>query len=291
MKFLKLLQYDLGKNLLAKPIKWIVSGLLFLYFFLNFTLDGTHTFWCKNTLMENIQVFHGLEISVGDSLIYLTGGMLPIEFTSLTDNFQFPVMWLLPHITILYITLSYPSDDLNCMGIQVLTRMRSKYLWWLSKCLWNILSVVSCFVVGLFVWYLLSILTGKVMDYSLNEIFFNRMFHDYISEQNAANFEYIMCFIIMPIVVCITISLIQMALTLYIKPVFAYMMVCIYYIAGIYYANPVLISNYAMSSRSSVLGLYNFRPETGIVICSVFATTAIIIGVIRMKNKDLINMD
>ncbi len=266
-------------------------ALLFCVFYFAFLLDSLHVFWAGATLAENVETFRQLGISLGDGLLYETGGMLPLTWEELTDNFVFPVRWLLPHILALYITLGYPGEDLGRGGIQVMTRTRSKRMWWLSKCLWNILTVISCFAAGLAAWFLLSLATGRVMDFSFNEKFFEMIFGGELSGRTASAWSYAMALCVLPVVVCAACSLMQMTLALFIRPVFAYMALCVYYIAGAYYANPLFISNYAMSARSAAVGLYNFRAGTGLLLCLVFSLTAVVTGAVRLEKMDIgVNM-
>lgn len=291
MKFFRLVKYDFVQNCRKTLVRWgIVCGVSLL-FFLYFFMDVIHIFWSGGTLVENLNVFQNQGISICDSLLYLTGGMLPISFESLTDSFQFPIRWLFPYILVLFFTLDYARNDLTHGGIQVLIRTHDRTLWWVSKCLWNIMTVLSCFVVEMLVWFLSTILIVKSEDFSLNNGLFEGVFYAALPEQRAFEWEYIGIFCILPAIVCVSISLVQMTLTLYIKPVFAYIIAIIYYIAGIYYVTPLLLSNYALSVRSSMIGLYNFQPKTGVFLCVALGIFAVGVGVLRIYRMDLLSRD
>ena len=289
MKFFKLLWYDLRNGLFSKPARWVIVATLFALLFLIFSVDVLHWWWFDSRVEQDIRNINVIGLSFGDVVLTQLGGMLPIIFTTLADSFDFPVKWLLPHVLILYFTLNYVSEDLTHCGVQVLTRARSKNAWWLSKCIWNVFTVVSCFVVGIGVLYVFSFVTGKELGFVFNsEVFFHLM-SEWLPEQNAGAWEYFMALCIMPCVVCVTVSLLQMVLSLFVKPVFAYIVSCVYYIAGAYYAHPLLISNFAMSSRSAVIGFYNFYAGSGLIICMVFSVSAVLIGISRLGKMDLIN--
>lgn len=291
MRFFRLVKYDFAQNYRRTLVKWVMAGGVSLLFFLYFFMDVLHIFWSGETLAENIDVFYKQGISIWDSLLYLTGGMLPISFASLLDSFQFPVRWLFPHMLILFFTLNYAKNDLTQGGIQVLSRTNNRVLWWLSKCIWNAMTVLSCFAVELAVWFLLISLSAKTSDSSLNERLFEGIFNASLPEQGVSPCKYMLIFCLLPVMVCVSISLIQMTLTLYMKPVFAYIVVMIYYIAGIYYATPLFLSNYALSVRSSIIGLYNFRPETGLFFCVISGILAVSAGGVRLCKMDLLNYD
>lgn len=254
-------------------------------------MDVLHVFWTVGTLTDNLNVFQKQGISICDSLLYLTGGMLPISFASLTDSFRFPIRWLFPYMLVLFFTLDYARNDLTHGGTQVLTRTHNRALWWMSKCIWNTMTVLSCFVVELIVWFLLTYLVRKTEVFSLNNILFEGIFNANLPEQGALKWEYACTFCLLPVIVCVSISLIQMTLTLYVKPVFAYLIAVIYYIAGIYYVTPMLLSNYALTVRSSTIGLYNFQPKTGLFLCVVSGVIAVSVGIARLYRMDLLNRD
>ena len=226
--------------------------------FLIFSLDVLHLWWFDPLVGQNLHNIGIIGLSFGDVILTQTGGMLPIMFTSLEEGFVFPIKWLVPHILVLYYTLNYVNNDLTHYGIQVLTRTRSKRIWWISKCVWNILTVVFCFAVGILSIYFLSAITGKNLSFSLNPNVFFRIEKEMLPSQSAANLEYFCALCIVPCAVCVTVSLMQMSLALYIRPTFAYIAACVYYIAGAYYAHPLLISNYAMAVRNSTIGFYYY---------------------------------
>lgn len=291
MKFFRLVKYDFIQNYRKTLVKWVIAGGVSLFFFLCFFMDVLHIFWSGETLAENLDVFQKQGVSICDSLLYLTGGMLPVSFASLLDSFQFPIRWIFPHMLVLFFTLNYARNDLTHGGIQVLTRTNNRVSWWLSKCIWNTITVLSCFTIELVVWIFLMCLSAETSVSSLNEILFEGIFNASLPEQGVFTYEYICTFCLLPVMVCASISLIQMTLTLYMKPVFAYIIVITYYVAGIYYVTPLLLSNYALSVRSSMVGLYNFRPETGFFLCVASGIIAVSVGGVRLCRMDLLNCD
>lgn len=290
MKFLKLVWYDLRHELLSKPVKWLIILALFTLLFFIFSLDVLHLWWFDSLVGKNLRNINVIGLSFGDVILTQMGGMLPIVFTTLEDSFVFPIKWLVPHILVLYYTLNYINEDLTHYGIQILTRTRSKRAWWFSKCVWNIITVILCFAVGILAIYFLSAITGKNLGFSLNPNVFFRVEKELLPTQSATNWEYFCALCAIPCVVCITVSLMQMVFALYVRPIFAYIASCVYYIAGAYYAHPLLISNYAMAVRNATIGFYNFYSKDGITICLLFSIVAIFWGTIRLERMDLMNI-
>lgn len=83
---------------------------------------------------------YGMEVEkhLGDILLYNFGGM-PKYVLSAEKVFEFPVIWTVFLVLILFATLSYPMTNLHGFGNKVLVKGQNRIKWWLSKCLWNLL--------------------------------------------------------------------------------------------------------------------------------------------------------
>lgn len=288
MRFLKLYRYDLRQGLLAKPMKWLIICLLSAFFFFCFCLDVFHTFFYE---VDGFSGINTLGLSFGDSVLTQTGGILPPNAANGAESFTFPIKWLFLHALILYFTLAYTSDDLTRCGMQVMTRTGSKTRWWLSKCLWNTTAVASyyaIFMAGLFV---LSALTGKVMSMTLNEMVFAANFAERLPTWVASGTDMFIALCVMPCVVGIALNLAQMTLTLYVKPMIAFLIICAYLMAGVFYVHPALLSNYALTVRSKAVGFYALTNTGGLILCGVVALTSVIVGCVRMQKMDLIGQE
>jgi len=167
--------------------------------------------------------------------------------------------------------------------------VKNKSLWWISKCLWNIIAVASCYLIGFGILYILCLLTGKNNTMELNPTIFYSAFNANLANTSSTDSELLLYLCILPSVVGITINLLQMTLTLFVKPIFAFIASCVYFIVGMYYANPIMISNYAMPVRGKVIGIYNFSFSSGVSICLAFCIAAVLIGVYRLNKMDIVN--
>ena len=123
----------------------------------------------------------------------------------------------------------------------------------------------------------------------LNSNLFTVLFSARLADNNPTDMTLFLYLCALPCLVGITINLCQMTLTLFLKPVFAFFASCVYIIAGMYYANPLFISNYAIPVRGKVMGVYNFSFSSGAIICIIFCCTAIFVGAIRINKMDLMN--
>ena len=285
MRFLKIYRYDLRQGLLTRSMKWLAVMILSAFLFLCFSLDVFHLFYFD---VDGFGGINSLGLSFGDVVLTQTGGILPRKMASVAKEFSFPVKWLFLHALILYFTLSYTSDDLTRCGMQVITRTGSKWAWWLSKCLWNLTAVASYYLASMGTLFLLCVATGKAPGMTLNSAVFMAPFAELLPEWAAAGREMFLALCVMPCVVGITLNIVQMVLTLYIKPIIAYILVCVYLIAGVFYVHPSLLSNYALTVRSQAVGFYALNCSDGLIICTLICLAAVVVGGIRMQKMDLI---
>jgi hypothetical protein len=286
VRLYKALRHDISYGLILKPRKWLVALFFFAVLFVLFVFDVFHIFYFD---VKGLGDINSLSLSLGDVIMFELGGSLPMMAFSVESAAQLPTAWLLAHILICYFTLYYLNDDLSHEGMQIIFRMRDKSLWWLSKVIWNIISVVLCYLVGYGILYVLCMLTGKNGGLSINPALFSFAFSEAFPNLPVSESTLFLCLCVLPCVVGITISLLQMALTLFVKPIFAYIASCVYFIGGSYYAHPLMISNYAMPVRGAAIGIYNFRFASGIWVCLIFCLAAIIVGSVRLNKMDIVN--
>lgn len=289
MKLFNIFKYDIRRGLLENPSRFLVISLFAAILFFSFSLDTVHRFWFDPAVNGSIQNINSIGISFGDVILTQIGGILPINFNNISNGFTFPMKWILPHLTIQYYLLNYASADLRQEGIQILIRSKSKQAWWVSKCAWAAISTLTYYFLEMALIALICWITGKDMNLSINPIIFTSEFDSLPSLVNENAGKYFVSFCVMPCLIGITIGIVQMVLTLYIKPIFAYLITCAYYITGIYYPRPFFISNYAMAVRSSMIGICNFSTNQGIIICLIVIIFSMLIGRAHLRKIDIIN--
>lgn len=288
MRFLKLFRYDLRQGLVEKPLKWLIILALSAFFFFCFCLDIFHTFFHE---VDGFGGINKLGLSFGDVLLTQTGGILPPNAESGIEAFTFPIKWLFLHALILYFTLEYMCNDLTRCGMQVMTRAGNKSRWWLSKCLWNITAVASYYVVFMGVLYVLSAFTGKSMSMKLNEMVFAAHFAESLPAWVASDADMFIALCVMPCAVGMALNLLQMTISLFVKPMVAFLILCAYLMAGVFYTHPIFLSNYALTVRSQAVGFYALTSSGGLILCATVALVAVAAGCIRIQTMDLIGQE
>ena len=263
--------------------KYLLIALFGSFVFLCFFFDAVHMSVMFTGTPGNIR---SLSLSIGDAILYELGSYLP------KDNGQtrlaFPTVWFLLDILPLYITLSYTTHDLNGGGIQVLTRLHSKKKWWFSKCVLNTVSVVMYYATMYLTLFVLCLASGFGLSLIPDETLFAIRFNAVFLSDGVTEFQMFLALCVMPCIVTTALSLVQMLLTLFMQPVFAYIAACAYTAGSVLCVYPVFITNFAMPIRSSAVGIYNFDFTSGFIYSALTATAAIIIGAVRISKIDII---
>lgn len=285
MKFYKLLWRDaliLPNALLQRAI---FSVLLFSFLYVSFVFEVFHYFPAELELPENI---NRLGVSLGDLILVEIGGTLPRVTATKSQIVMFPAAFFVVQIIPCGFTLNYLNDDLSRGGIQVLIRLGDMRIWWLSKCLRGIATAVLFYAVGFSCWALLCAATGKSLSLVPNASVFEAIFSAYFTNAAQPPVSFFVSMLILPILATVTLSLCEMTLTLFIRPIYAFLAICVYLIMGLYIISPAFLTNYAASVRSATIGVYNFSPVYGVGLCLAICTVAVTVGAVRVRSIDIV---
>ena len=278
--FCKLVRYDIRAGIADRIRVFAAPLLIYMFAFVNYIVRVNSYISQGNAL--------NLGRSLGDVLLFIYGGMKEYD-PDAERRFSFPALWMLLYLLLAYIVLYYPHRDLEENGQNILIRTGGRELWWLSKCVWSALTVVLYFIDGWAVAVLGCILTGVPLTMKLspniNVLFemsgFGLRHPDALAAET----------MIMPLLVMISVSLMQMALSLYVRPVFSFIITIAVLLAGTYFMNPLFISNYAMPVRSSGMITGGVSSLRGYLICIVLTLASITGGMIRFLRYDILSRE
>lgn len=271
MSWGNILSFDL-KNGLIKRILFLISPLLigalgYLQFSQIADLD-------KN-------------MSLGDLIIYVYGGREGFILGE-DKSFVFPILWLLVILLCSYFVLNYPLNDLLGFGTKVLVFSGVRKTWWMMKCLWVVLTTLY-YHLGIMLTLIILGTVGNLRDsLYLNKDMLAWLFQ-YPKEALRANPQItflgigsVLCFIL-------ALNLVQAMLTLWLKPMVAFIMTSIYLILSTYITSTLFIGNFGMLARGFDVVRDGFSAVNGIVICVVIGAYASVIGMYRFERYDIIN--
>lgn len=222
---------------------------------------------------------------VYDYWIYLFAGNN--AFNSQQGNsFSFQPIWLMMTTMPAFIVYSYAAADIEGIGQQFLFRVKDKRKWWISKCIWNMCSVIMLHVLMFITIFLFAIKNYK----AVNEIFV--IHSDVCSEisEIAMNqkINVIIMIIIAPLVIGIGVSLIQMMLSLIYNPAISFLIIIVMNVLSSFFETHVLPNEYTMIIRWSSRWNQGNVPVIGILIGVILAIGGLIIGDMYFQRMDII---
>ena len=281
MRFFKLIKYDLTYGIFN--IKNLIKILILI------SLFTVACFEFNGRLLSYGQSFETDTNKLGDFFFYIFGGIKEY-IPSPNDPFQIPYLWILNHLLILYFTLHYASDDLSGVGQQMIYRAGGRIKWWVSKCIWNFTSVVSYYIVSFTVIIIFCLIKGNVFEMSFSS-FMPMIMYFGPKDLGYETWDIALEVTLMPFLVTLAMSILQMALSLVFKPAFAFIFSSVLLISSAYYMTPYLIGNFAMAVRSSKVVSNGLNLTDGIIAAIGMIIIGIIIGVLAIRRYNVLSKE
>lgn len=263
-------RHDLAAGILGQKFKFIPVA-LFCFF--------VCTAFCR----ESIELT-GITPSFLEYCLYLFKGMEPYDPES-NEPFRVPYIWLFFHLYMAYLIGNYPQRDLSGVGAQILMRLQSRKIWWVSKCLWNLTSVLIYYFLIFSVVFLFSLCSGSLSVTTNAEI------QNMLTGVNAAAFSRrsLICYVfLLPILTSMAVSMFQMVLSFLIRPVFSFVcIVMLYIISAYYFWFPY--GNYTMLLRSApVLGTDGYAFSEALIAGAVLLVLSVGVGAVYFSHYPIL---
>lgn len=262
---LKLIWYDIKRGMSYNGIKLLLP--------LGVGITATLIFISRYKMgIGNVDGATFLECAM---YLYKGGKYLPPE--RLEMEYTIPAIWLLLQIVIGYLVGSYSTEDIHTYGQQVLIRSRSRKNWWISKCIWNVVTVLYCYIAL----NLALIMTCAVCGVDISLTYSDEVFTGYVLEMwhcTGTMREVLVMVFVMPVVVSVASSLLQMTLTLIVSPIVGFIVIQIMAIMSTMVMHPILFHNFAMLAHSNIASPTNFSIEMGMVVSAIVVGVSVISG-------------
>ncbi len=259
---------DLKKGFVSNIYKYVVA--LFLFLFLSFELFFSQS-------QEN----ESLIFTTTDLWFYIFQGM-PVYEPSNELPFIIPLQWMIIQILPALLVLNYPTKDLYSYGIQEIVRLRKRCNWWISKCIWLVLSIAAYYAIAFLCVNLVSLFFGEY-SFSFNHEYFE-LFYSPNSDFEKTSFV----MYILPLSTTITISFFQMLFSIIIKPIYSFFIVVCYDIISAFYCFPLLIGDKTMLLRLSLFESGKVDFEITIIINFILFIFTYFIGSLYFSKMDFI---
>lgn len=287
MKFFKIVNSDLKNGFKYNKKKYLITALLFCFFCLQFFLERRIVEYLNPDILSS-------KASLGDYLFYIFVGNSNFEFSGILSEritFTLPTSWLIMILWLLYMTLNYPYKDLMGIGKHILVLSHKRSYWWFSKCIWVTTSVLLYYIIGLSSAILCSFLFGATPTLNIS----NYVPYDFIdydhSLMNGPPWQPLGLLLVEMPFVCIALSLVQLLLSLLMKPFYSYIILVLYLIICSYFNSPFLLANYSMAARSELYISSGLSLITGGVFSFWIISIVLLIGLLLFNRLDIINRE
>jgi len=272
----KLVKYDLYWGILNKWKKYFIMLILTLIITVVF-IKNCQFYYALDKLDSMpgfldymMNIFHGMKKFIPDG----------------KTQFEIPVEWMAFHLFIALSIGNYIIDDLEKCGINIITRVRSRNKWIISKIIWNVVAVLSFYLVVYIVNILIALsITGK-LQLSLTYSVCNKFFELY--NVNVGHANGLLAIIILPILSSLAISQMQMFLSLIVKPIVSFLIIASILILSAYTMSPYLIGNYSMVQRSEIFMKDGISILAATIVNIIIIIVSVIGSIVYFNRKDII---
>lgn len=205
------------------------------------------------------------------------------------QRFLFPVRWMLIYLYLLYTVLHYPYRDLSSsFGNDILIRGQCRKQWWYSKCTWNLVMVTLFWGIMYTAIALFCLLTGESMHFSMSVDIINNLM-DIGTEMPQISIGLMAYTLYMPFLTAVSLSLLEMYLSLFLRPVFSFGAVAVLLVLSSYYFSPLLVGSYAMTVRSAYIVEGGMLPLQGVLFNSFLIMVCVCGGAYFFERYDILN--
>ncbi len=173
--------------------------------------------------------------------------------------FTLPPLYLLFNFYLSWLISYYPLREMGNLGRHTILKHGTKQKWWISKCVWATYTVISYYATVLIVFGIALVFSGKsgfVRDITLLKDTINSEKVDYNHLEQLSNTSLAVMCILLPLVVSLGLSMIQMMLSLVIKPIYSQVVIIGVLVCSSFSCKVFLPGNYLMYLRNRQL-LFN----------------------------------
>lgn len=202
------------------------------------------------------------------------------------EKIEIPPGWVLLNIFLSIVIGYYPLNDLKEYGTQILIRSKNRWQWWLSKCLWIMGNVLIFYAIGYIVIAIFSLINGELSLTPNHKVSLAILKLD--TSSLAAKEVFSAC-IVLPIVTSVALSLMQLTIAMFSNSIYSNIFIISLLIVSIYYCSPILMGNYLMLLRNSLMvGIKGIETSTGIILSMAISFISITLGIFKFKTYDII---
>lgn len=227
------------------------------------------------------------QYTISDIVLYLFKGMSWI--TDDKSEVIIPTAYVLPNVLIAFAIGNYPFKDINGYGGMVLMRARKKSVWWISKCIWAVITSVVTYAI-LVVEVVAVALAGGRLSWQVNrDICYRVSGYDKTLIKNNVNLTRLAVYMLLVgLLTTIAICLVQICVSQIFGPIIGYVAVVVILIMGVFFKSFLFIGNGFMAIRNVL-----YTPQGGdirltVITDIVIIAVSVIVGYVSFKRMDIL---
>ncbi len=203
-----------------------------------------------------------------------------------------PYMWLSIFIFSMFTVFDYAHDDISNFGMQIISRTGKRASWWHSKCIWSILSGIYYYALFLLTMIVFAAMNGYSVRFNDNVMLSDLLancsaYYTYKGAETISGTDLLM-FILSPLIVICTLNIFQMALSLFIKPLYSFFITLGVLLLSAFVDWLAVFPRSAMMTFSSHYQQNGYSMKTGLVVCAVVIFASAVIGRIWFRRYDIL---
>ena len=203
-----------------------------------------------------------------------------------------PYMWLAIFIFSLFTVFDYAYDDISNFGMQIISRTGNRVSWWYSKCLWAVLSgvyyytlfIITSIIFTLFNEYNVSFRDNIILSDLLGNC---SVYYTYKGAETVKGIDLLM-FIISPLAVICTLNVLQMTISLIIKPIYSFFLSLGILLLSAFVDWVIAFPRTAMLPFTSHYQMNGYNMKIGLLICGIVLILSVMVGRIWFKRYDVL---
>ena len=211
------------------------------------------------------------QYTISDIVLYLFKGMSWI--TDDKSEITIPTTYILPNVLIAFAIGNYPFKDINGYGGMVLMRAKKKLVWWISKCIWAVITSVVTYAILAAEVVAFALAGGKISWQVNKDICYKVSGYDKILIKDNVNLTKLAVYIlVVGLLTTIAICLVQICISQIMGPIIGYIAVVVILIMGVFFRSFLFIGNGYMALRNIM-----YTPEGGSLTLTVIADIVLIV--------------
>ncbi|MEG0395342.1 MAG: hypothetical protein RR576_03245 [Oscillospiraceae bacterium] len=232
---------------------------------------------------NNIQSTETLKSSFFDYYIYIFQGEAAASLNR-DAPYVLPVIPILLWILLSFCVGDFPVQELQTQAEQTLLRCKNRSSWWLSKTIWNAIIVLLFYISIVCTVLMFSVCTGTQQTLTPNYFLHQLLF------TNPPNLSvaFIIASIIVPIVVSISLTQMQLTLSLIVGSVGSYLVIFAYFICAAYINSPWFIGNGMMLIRNRFFTDLGCSSSALITISIVYWIVSFLVGRLIFRRYNIL---